>query len=199
MTERHSARKEEILDAAEICFARQGFHQTSINDICAELGMSPGNLYHYFRSKEELIESIVERNLAASAEVFRKGQEAEDIASGLSSIAEHYLLTGENKARVDLWIEIMAEARRNPVISEIYHKINNHVSVQLSSFVQTAAEANMIRKDLDLDAAVRLLGCLGDGLCLRRAIDPSFALEPLLPTLTLLLRRFLTEIESNDN
>ena len=49
------ARREHILDAAERCFARNGFHRSSIHDICKEAGVSPGALYVYFDSKEALI------------------------------------------------------------------------------------------------------------------------------------------------
>src|SRR6185503_14838904 len=59
-----SDRRAEILDAAERCFARAGFHQASMQEICAEAGMSPGNLYRYFPSKEALIAGISERNRA---------------------------------------------------------------------------------------------------------------------------------------
>jgi AcrR family transcriptional regulator len=45
-------RRSEILEAARRCVARSGFHQTSMHDICTEAGMSPGNLYRYFPSKE---------------------------------------------------------------------------------------------------------------------------------------------------
>ncbi|MCQ3943528.1 MAG: TetR family transcriptional regulator, partial [Alphaproteobacteria bacterium] len=40
-----SDRRDEILNAARQCFARTGFHQTSMQEICAAAGMSPGNLY----------------------------------------------------------------------------------------------------------------------------------------------------------
>ena len=46
-------RRDEILAAAQRCFARSGFHGASMQDICAEAGMSPGNLYRYFPSKDE--------------------------------------------------------------------------------------------------------------------------------------------------
>ena len=57
-------RRFEILQAAQTCFARSGFHQTSMQEICTEAGMSPGNLYRYFRSKEEIIAGIAERDRA---------------------------------------------------------------------------------------------------------------------------------------
>src|SRR5262245_17106399 len=50
-----SDRRAEILAAAQRCFVRSGFHGASMQDICAEAGMSPGNLYRYFPSKEALI------------------------------------------------------------------------------------------------------------------------------------------------
>src|SRR6476646_4204190 len=53
-------RRSEILSAAQTCFARAGFHQTSMQEICAEAGMSPGNLYRYFRSNEDIIAGIAE-------------------------------------------------------------------------------------------------------------------------------------------
>src|SRR5215470_19874014 len=43
-----SDRRDEILAAAQRCFVRAGFHGASMQDICAEAGMSPGNLYRYF-------------------------------------------------------------------------------------------------------------------------------------------------------
>src|SRR5580765_1646852 len=55
-------RREQILDAAAACFARRGFHQTTMQDICEEAELSPGALYRYFRSKEELIEGMCARS-----------------------------------------------------------------------------------------------------------------------------------------
>lgn len=46
------ARREQILDAAEACFSREGFHQTSMQDICREAELSPGAVYRHFSSKE---------------------------------------------------------------------------------------------------------------------------------------------------
>ena len=67
--QRQSDRRDEILAAAQRCFVRSGFHQTSMQEICAEAGMSPGNLYRYFPSKESLIAGIAERDRAEVAQV----------------------------------------------------------------------------------------------------------------------------------
>ena len=49
------ARRRQILDAAKACFSGQGFHQTSIQDICREAELSPGAVYKYFSSKDHII------------------------------------------------------------------------------------------------------------------------------------------------
>ena len=64
------ARREHILDAAAACFARAGFHRTTMQDICKEALISPGALYVYFASKEDLIAGIAESDRAEFAELF---------------------------------------------------------------------------------------------------------------------------------
>ena len=50
-----AARRQQILEAARACVARQGFHQTNIQDICKEAELSPGAVYRYFPSKDHII------------------------------------------------------------------------------------------------------------------------------------------------
>ena len=54
-------RRARILDAAERCFVRAGFHRTTMQDICREAGVSPGALYIWFASKEALIAGWLKR------------------------------------------------------------------------------------------------------------------------------------------
>ena len=54
-------RKNEILDVAEELFAEKGFDNASTNDIINRIGIARGTLYHHFRSKEEILDAIVER------------------------------------------------------------------------------------------------------------------------------------------
>lgn len=52
------ARRDELLDVAQRLFARNGYDATSVNHIIAELGVSKGAFYHYFDSKEDLVEAL---------------------------------------------------------------------------------------------------------------------------------------------
>ena len=51
-------RKAQIFQAALTCFSRKGYHQTTMDDIVAESGLSKGALYWYFESKKELFLSL---------------------------------------------------------------------------------------------------------------------------------------------
>ena len=59
---RDGDRRALILAAAERAFLKDGFHAASMQTVAAEAGMSPGNLYRYFRSKEDIIAGIAERD-----------------------------------------------------------------------------------------------------------------------------------------
>ncbi len=57
----HGVRKNEILDAAYELIYRVGYEQTTIEAIIAETGIAKGTFYHYFKSKLDLLDSLVER------------------------------------------------------------------------------------------------------------------------------------------
>ena len=58
---RGDARKKEILDTAEQLFASNGFDNTSTNDIISAIGIARGTLYHHFTSKEDILDSVIDR------------------------------------------------------------------------------------------------------------------------------------------
>ncbi len=65
---KHEARRQQILAVAERCFVRDGFRGASISDICKEAKISPGHLYHYFSSKEDIVRAITENSLEYATE-----------------------------------------------------------------------------------------------------------------------------------
>ncbi|WP_042197205.1 TetR/AcrR family transcriptional regulator [Paenibacillus camerounensis] len=55
------ARRNEILDAADELFGQKGFDGTSTNDILNKVGIARGTLYHHFKSKEDIMDALIER------------------------------------------------------------------------------------------------------------------------------------------
>lgn len=190
--QRQSDRRAEILDAAERCFARDGFHRASMQDICGEASMSPGNLYRYFASKEALIAGICERNRAEAAESFSLVDEAPEFFEGLAGLARHHLVDRSDD-EVALCAEIMAESRRHPDICKLYQGIEADIKGRIAAMLKRAAERGEIRADLDLDAAATVLMVLGDGMSWRRSVDPGFKAEAVLPLILTMVRCLLTK------
>jgi AcrR family transcriptional regulator len=185
-----SDRRTEILDAAQRCFARSGFHQASMQEICAEAGMSPGNLYRYFPSKEAIIAGIAERDRATAAADFAAVAGAPDFFSGLAGLARQYLVE-RTPEEIGLCAEIMAESRRNPEIARIYQTIDRDVKAGLAGMLRAAAERGEISADLDVERAAIVLLAIGDGIEWRRAVDPSFEPDAVLPLILRMVRCLL--------
>lgn len=54
-------RKNEIIDAADELFSQKGYDGTSTNDIIKKVGIARGTLYHHFKSKEDIMDALIER------------------------------------------------------------------------------------------------------------------------------------------
>ena len=173
-------RRAEILAAAERCFARSGFHRASMQEICAEAQMSPGNLYRYFSSKEAIIAGISERNRAGAAKDFAAVTQAPNFFEGLAQLARQHLVE-RTAEEVALCAEIMAESRRNPEIAGQYQHIETEVKAGLVAMLRHAADRGEIARDIDLDGTATVLMVLADGISWQRAVNPGFDAEIVLP------------------
>jgi AcrR family transcriptional regulator len=187
-----SDRRTEILDAAERCFARSGFHQASMHDICAEAGMSPGNLYRYFPSKEALIAGISERNRAEAVASFSQVDEAPDFFAGLAQLARHHLVD-RSDSEVGLCAEIMSESRRNADVAQLYQEIESDIKRRIAAMLENARARGEIRADLDVEAAATVLMVLGDGMSWRRSVEKGFDSERVLPLILKMVQCLLAK------
>ncbi|MFE9780809.1 TetR/AcrR family transcriptional regulator [Streptomyces sp. NPDC005775] len=66
------ARRRQILDGAARCFARDGFHATSMQDVLKEVGLSAGAVYRYFGGKEDLIAAIADEAVGGVRQAFER-------------------------------------------------------------------------------------------------------------------------------
>src|SRR5258707_4124985 len=178
--QRQSDRRLEILDAAQRCFVRSGFHGASMQEICADAEMSLGNLYRYFPSKEALIAGICERNRAEAADSLLAVDRAPGFFEGLAALARHHLVERPEEA-AGLCAEIMAESRRNPEIARLHSELERDIKARLVDMLRRAAARGEISHAVDLDGAATLLMVLSGGLSWRGASDPAFEAQAMLP------------------
>lgn len=118
VSEEHAAaRREQILSAAQRCFARKGFHNTSMNDVFAEAGLSAGAVYSYFKSKDEIIVAMSDRAVRMIVPFFDEVL-AEEPAPALEDVMRRFAVELENLVAGPGSIapQVWAEATHNPAL-----------------------------------------------------------------------------------
>jgi AcrR family transcriptional regulator len=177
-----SARHHHILDAAEACFVRNGFHRATMQDLAREAAMSPGNIYRYFDSKEAVVLGLAERERERGAALLASLEGVADRrALLLGIITQHYVAISRETAvlRVDLW----SEATRNPVIADLIVRFEEGGRVW---FVDTLASI-ATSPDCDPKALFATMDALMKGAVVHRALTPNYDPAPFALQLTALI------------
>jgi AcrR family transcriptional regulator len=187
------ARREHILDAAEQCFGRAGFHRTTMHDICKEAGVSPGALYLYFDSKEALIAGISERDRQEFAERLDLLAAAPDFLEALRALGEQYFLE-EPAHSHRMCIEVGLESTRNPRIGEIFQRTDRYVADGFEKLFRKLHAEGRIAPALDIPTTVKAFMVVADGMFWRRAVDPSFDPFAVMPAVLQLIGTLLNPV-----
>src|SRR3954471_10175222 len=162
-----SDRRSRILDAAERCFVRSGFHRTTMQDVAAEAGMSPGNLYRYFPSKDAIVIGLTERDRSRVAQDFMAFDSGDDFMTSFSKLGRKHF-EEEPRDRAIMCLEIWAESARNPSFASVCAEFEQFVIRRLTDVLAQAQERGEIPASVDPDAVARLISTLADGLFVRR-------------------------------
>jgi TetR/AcrR family transcriptional regulator, repressor for uid operon len=187
------ARQERILDAAESCFARTGFHRTTMQDICKQADVSPGALYVYFKSKEDLIAGLCARERAVFDEKIKALQDAPDFLGALEKIAQHYFVEQSAEKRL-VGIEMGVEGTRNPKVADICLALESNVAAAFLALFQRLKDNGRIAPDLGIQEVTDIFMIMGDGLFWRRAVVPGFDANKVLPSMMRTLHDLLKPV-----
>lgn len=196
---RCEARREQILNAAAVCFAREGFHGTSIAKLSKEAGMSPGHIYHFFENKEAIIAALIERRLDYAKEMARHFDSAEDIFQALLDRVDIGLKEKTDHESAALELEIFAEAARNPAVASILIAADRTKRECLIRVFQKAQQRRATEQEtrepkdptVPMEAEMEILMALFDGLAMRAISHPELDREALAPLLRKVMRALL--------
>ena len=172
-SERYEKQKLAILDGCMRCFARKGFHSTSMRDLCEFQSLSVGALYGYFDSKEAIIKGIIDldraRWEAAVAEI-PPAMPFSEVISTLGSIVEQECANPDELA---MFLQITAEASTNPEIALVLKKYYAELTKRIETLICSAIERGEINRSVQPhEGAVFMIACV-DGLIGRMAFDTS--------------------------
>jgi TetR/AcrR family transcriptional regulator, repressor for uid operon len=174
-------RRQRILEAAERAFVGNGFHTTTMQHVADEAGMSAGNLYRYFPSKEAIVEGLCELDQVEMAQAFAELM-ADDRHIGEAmrcGLRKHVLGKPPEKAR--LLVEIWAEAGRNPRVAQLSRAIDAEVRARVEGLMDAAKASGVASPSLDSRFGARFFVTFIAGLFKRMAIEADFDPEAETP------------------
>jgi AcrR family transcriptional regulator len=169
-------RKQQILDAAATCFSRRGFHQTTMQDICREVELSPGAVYRYFPSKEAIIEGMCSRGQEANAAGLEQGLEAQGTLDAFDQLIRIFFLEMDNLKSFEvcaLNVELIAESPRNERVQKLQARTIQDVLVRLVAFMQASQRTGDVDPALDAEAIARVMIAQYQGLITQRLVEPE--------------------------
>jgi TetR/AcrR family transcriptional regulator, fatty acid metabolism regulator protein len=150
LTDRSIASEEKrrlILDAAVRVFARKGYHTSRVGDIAEEAGVAHGLLYHYFASKEELLETVFRETWSELLEAFARVEESEEPATEqLRQVAA--ILLRSWRRDPDLVRVLVREVGRSQTLPSRVDEIQQ-VFRAIERIVERGQAAGDLRADLD--------------------------------------------------
>jgi TetR/AcrR family fatty acid metabolism transcriptional regulator len=152
-------RRRELVEAAVRVFARKGFHGSRVGDIAEEAGVAHGLLYHYFRSKDEVLETIF-RDAWQRLTIETDRIEASEIAlrEQLRRFARIYL--GSWLVTPELIAVLVREIARSPAVGSQVGEVRG-VFLSLMRMIEAARERGEVRADCNaLLAAWTVYGAL---------------------------------------
>lgn len=175
-------RRRRILDAARQCFARGGFHATTMDDVIHTVGLSPSVVYRWFRGKDELVLATVRDTLQGIVDTVDEtaaleplpplGDAIERILSATLARVSH---DGQDLSA--LAAHVWTEALHNPEVRHLVGDLYTQVRTSLAELVRRHQSAGTVSADIDADAAARPLFALIPGFIVQHQLlgpeDPA--------------------------
>lgn len=190
------ARRRQVLTAAHRCFARHGFHVTTMQDVADEAGLSAGALYRYFGGKEALIEALADwgREVEREAlDALQPGGGAEALARVVGDMLRPLATDSpETEATLRLDVRLWGEALDQPAILRLFRAQCAALKGPIADFLRSEQKAGRVRRDLDPQAAADAVFALLAGLELQKALAPELDVDRYTETLRMLLRSLAT-------
>jgi TetR/AcrR family transcriptional repressor of mexJK operon len=170
------SRKEQILAAAHRHFLRDGFHDTSLDDIIKQSGGSKSAIYQYFKNKEELFAAVVEGVVSGIIKrTFDPAEPGEGMRQHLERVAFTYLAGILHPDTLSSLRQSMTFYSAIPTIPGHYYEHGLAVATdKLAALLEETDEIVLPEGESYKDAAGAFLAMIRGNLHLRALLDPNY-------------------------
>ena len=152
-----SDRRKQILRAAVEVFAERGFHRTRVSDIAQKAGVAYGLIYHYFDSKDDVLNSVFEENWNVFLKMLRDLRDHPDQPAGekLGSVAE--LLLDALEVAPSIIQVIIQEISRSSRFTQSENVTAFHEAFAIvREIIEAGQAAGVLRPSLDPQVAAHM-------------------------------------------
>jgi len=167
-------RRQRLIEAAWRRIAAAGYYETTVDDVCAEAGVSKGAFYGYFATKQELFLALLdaETDTLNEAATELTAQELSG-AERVRQFTQTMLQVGDDPARVQLRADLWAALAADPVVrGRFAEAVERRRSVLREWITYSIKSGDLTIKESQANALASILIALADGLMLHRALDP---------------------------
>ena len=188
-------RRQQILDAALVCFSRDGFHNTTTADIVRESGVSQGTLYLYFATKDDIVVAFADDRRQREMFLDAVAQSEQDPIQGLLALIELHGMSLRDAKRLDgrrVGVQAWAEALRNPRIHESVVEGVAAVRDTIVRLIERGQAGGQIRPEVNADAVARTLVATFHGMVLQVAWGEPLDLAACGPIIRGMIASLLT-------
>jgi AcrR family transcriptional regulator len=178
--EYRDARRQHILDAAKRCFVRNGFHETSMQDLFAEADLSAGAVYGYFASKDDVILAIAEENIhdvVSLIRTFAADPHQDGIGATLAAVVDLIRTKNREDALGALALFVWTEVLRNPALNDRFTTALTELRAEMAAVVAEHQGQGTLPADVSADGIAGVLLALVPGVILQMTLlgDASLA------------------------
>jgi AcrR family transcriptional regulator len=187
---RADARRRQIIEAALICFARRGFHKTTMQDVVKQSGLSPGSIYCHFAGKKDIIVAVVEERHRRERALLQRALEKQSFAEAVDQLAADFiavLRTPEERTWRRLAVQLWAESLHDRRLAVAVRDGVEGPKTTLAHLVQRAKARGEFPKTVDAQAIARLLIAFFQGLVLQFTLDVNVDIQACLTALKALI------------
>ncbi len=163
-------RRQQILGAAMVCFAKRGFHQTTMHDISEQAGISVGLIYRYFENKDAVISAMADEHKQEIQEVFERARLAPTLLEALEILFTAHCCENAPQVEAAFVVDLFAEAGRNPTVATLVRDVSETVLSGLTELIRRAPEAGRAAQDLSPRELAELVLAVSDGLLMREVL-----------------------------
>ena len=166
-------RRSQILEAALVCFAKRGFHQTSMHDISSEAGISVGLIYRYFENKEAVISAMADRHKEEISEVLERARQAPTLLESLEILFTAHCCEDAPQVVSAFVVDLYAEASRNPHVAHLVRDVLETAMTGVRDLIARAPEAQNAGNDPKPDELAELIFAVARGMLMLDVLRPQ--------------------------